>query len=300
MKFVLLNIILLSAVFVNKTIAQTPLWIGKGRIVISSDGNEHDHDDWAATSLSLAILAAANLQDKLVTYTYSDHIWGSNQNHPTSPSGLTAYEQMKESALGGQKWFDYDKTKFICAVDNAEIAYKNLSERINESTSENPLIIIAAGPMQVIGEAIKRANKAKRQYVTLISHSEWNDNHSNKPHKHFWDKHTGWTFKKIKKEFSNQKGGDLKTIKIANQNGGKDYDGLKSSKEKFNWMMTPRFRENKIFKSGAWEWLYSRMETCVKKGEFDASDAGMVLYMLTGIEKTTPEVLKEFMEKYIQ
>jgi hypothetical protein len=55
--------------------AQTPLWEGKGRIAISSDGNEQDHDDWAATPLSLALLAAAGLQD---------HIWGSNQSHPTS------------------------------------------------------------------------------------------------------------------------------------------------------------------------------------------------------------------------
>ena len=74
-------IIIISTFFsVN---AQTPLWQGKGRIALSSDGNEHDHDDWAATPLSLALLSAAGLQDKLVLYTYSDHIWGSNQDHPT-------------------------------------------------------------------------------------------------------------------------------------------------------------------------------------------------------------------------
>ena len=48
--------------------AQTPLWQGKGRILISSDGNEHDHDDWSATALSLALLASQNMQDKLTVF----------------------------------------------------------------------------------------------------------------------------------------------------------------------------------------------------------------------------------------
>ena len=109
------------------TNAQTPLWQGKGRIAISSDGNEHDHDDWAATPLSLALLAAAGLQDQLVVYTYSDHIWGSNQGHRTSASGLNSYQHMRESALGGGKWFGFDKTDFVCAVDNAEVAYRGMT-----------------------------------------------------------------------------------------------------------------------------------------------------------------------------
>lgn len=295
----ILSVFLLTLLAVNNIVAQTPLWEGKGRIAISSDGNEHDHDDWAATPLSLALLSAANLQDKLVIYTYSDHIWGSNQDHPTSASGLTAYEHMRESALGGQKWFGFDNTKFICAVDNAEVAYTELSKVINASTAEDPLIIIAAGPMQVVGEAINRSDISKRQFVTLISHSGWNDNHSDKPHKQFWDTHSGWTFKEIKNKFSNSEGGHLKTIKITSQNGGEDYDGLKAPKAKFDWMKTSESRNNKAYKPGAWDWLYSRMETCVKKGNFDASDAGMVLYMLTGVEKTSPELAKDVMENSV-
>jgi len=38
-----------------------PLWQAQGRFVISSDGNEHDHDDWGATPLSLAFIAAKGL-----------------------------------------------------------------------------------------------------------------------------------------------------------------------------------------------------------------------------------------------
>jgi len=39
--------------------------------------------------------------------------------------------------------------------------------------------------------------------------------------------------------------------------------------------------------------------TCVKRGDFDPSDAGMVVFMLTGIEKTSPELVKDIMENPI-
>ncbi|WP_406683247.1 hypothetical protein N1F78_11200 [Seonamhaeicola sp. MEBiC1930] len=295
MKSIILGMVLTILTF-NGIVAQTPLWEGKGRIAISSDGNEHDHDDWAATPLSLALLSAANLQEELVVYTYSDHVWGSNQEHPTSPLGLTAYEQMRESALAGQKWFGFDNTKFICAVDNAEVAYNSLSGAINASTADDPLIIIAAGPMQVVGEAIHRAEVSKRQYVTLISHSNWNNNHSDKPYKEFWDTHSGWTFQEIKDAFSNNEGGNLKAIRITDQNGGKDYDGLKASMEQFDWVKTSEARNSKAYKPGAWDWLYKRLKTCIKKGDIDASDAGMVVYLLTGIEKTSVQMAKDIME----
>ena len=55
--------------------AQTPLWQGKGRIVISSDGNAHDEDDWGAVPVMMAILAAKGLQNCVPLFIYSDHIW---------------------------------------------------------------------------------------------------------------------------------------------------------------------------------------------------------------------------------
>ena len=283
--------------FVFGAIAQKPVWQGKGRIAISSDGNEHDHDDWAATPMSLALLAASGLQDRLTLYTFSDHIWGSNLAHPSSKSGLNAYQHMQESALGGKKWFGFDNSKFICAVDNPEVAYNAMRDEINKSTKKNPLIIIAAGPMQVVGEAINRADKDKRQFVTLISHSIWNDEHADKPGKIEPVKHSGWTYKEIESSFANNEGGNLKCIHIVDQNDGDDYDGFMADSAKFNWVKTSNARNLKQYKPGAWDWLYSRLETCVKKGQFDPSDAGMIVFMLTGIEKTEPEMALKIMEK---
>ena len=279
--------------------AQTPLWQGKGRIAISSDGNEHDHDDWAATPLSLALLSAAGLQDKLTLYTYSDHVWGSNQEHPTSESGLNSYEHMRVSALGGQKWFGFDKTRFICAVDNAEVAYNAVRDEINKSSAENPLIIVLAGPVHVVGEGINRAEKNKRQFVTLVSHGRWNDVHADNPSKTDWDIHSGWTWQEIIDAFSSPEGGSLKTIHILDQNGRPDsHIGFNTDISRFDWIKTSPGRNNKLYKPGAWDWLYTRMETCVKNQgkNFDPSDAGMIVYILTGIDKTDPEMARKIME----
>ncbi len=290
------------AVIVSANVsAQTPLWQGKGRIAISSDGNEHDHDDWAATPLTLALIAAKGLQDKMVLYTYSDHVWGSNQDKPMT-HGMTAYEHMRESALGGAKHFGYDTSRFICAVDNAEVAYKALSDQINASSAENPLIIIAAGPMQVVGEAINRSNIENRQYITVVSHSNWNDRHSDNPHKkNYWDVHSGWTFSKMRNAFESQEGGSAKFVRISDQNGGDDYIGLYTNKKHYDWIKTSSARDKAPYQIGSWDWLYGRIATCVKKGDnFDPSDAGMVIYLFTGEEKTNPDMAREIMENPVR
>lgn len=296
MKTTTLILVVLILICVNSNAAE-PLWQDSGRIVISSDGNEHDDDDWAATPFSLALLAANGLQDKVALYTYCDHIWGSNQEHKNRDT-ISAYEQMHESALRGAEMFGYDKKRFICAVDNAEVAYKAMQQEIEKSSADNPLIIIAAGPMQVVGEALNRSKLESRQYVTVLSHSPWNNNHSDNPNldKHWWDIHSGWTFDEMREAFESKQGGGVKFILIANQNGGKDYVGLNAKREEFDWLRTSPAGEH--YKKGSWEWLYTRLESCPKaKGtKFDVSDSGLIIYMLTGIEKTSPSIARKILE----
>ncbi|MFI3292906.1 MAG: hypothetical protein SNG27_04430 [Rikenellaceae bacterium] len=295
-----LKSILLSATLLSLSIslfAQTPLWQGRGRIAISSDGNEHDHDDWAATPLTLALIAARGVQDQIVLYTYSDHVWGSNQEH-LNRHDMTAYEHMRESALGGAKRFGYDTSRFICAVDNAEVAYNAMRDVINCSTAEDPLIIIAAGPMQVVGEALNRSNIESRQFVTVVSHSNWNDRHADNPYmKTEWDRHTGWTFSEMREAFEQKSGGGVKFARIVDQNGGEGYLGLNAAFNHFDWIKDSPARNNPAYQEGSWDWLYGRIQTCVKKGKnYDPSDAGMVVYIFTGIEKTSPDMAREIME----
>lgn len=257
----------------------------KGRIAISSDGNEHDEDDWAATPMSLALLAARGLQSQLVVYTFSDHTWGSNKEK----SGADA--QMRESAFMGASKFGFKKTKFIEAVAAPNFAVIALAKEINQSSAKDPLTIIAAGPMDVIGDAINEADSTKLKYIRLISHSTWNDEHADKPYE--WESHEGWTWAELEEKFG-PKG--LQMDHIADQNGGSDYEGLKTDLTKYDWIKTSPNRDQKPYEKGSWDWLYSRLEAAQKGDEFDPSDAGMIIYLLTGKQKTSPEDLREILE----
>lgn len=268
----------------NSAFSQT-IPYSKGRIVISSDGNEHDEDDWAATPMSLALLAARELQNQLVVYSFSDHTWGSNKEKPGADG------QMRESAFIGAKKFGFKKTKFIEAAAAPNYAVIEITLQINKSSAKDPLTIIAAGPMDVVGDAINEADSTKLKHVRLISHSSWNDEHADKPYE--WEKHEGWTWTEIKEEFE-PKG--LQMDHISDQNGGDDYEGLKTDQSKYEWLKNPTKLDPKLFEKDSWTWLYSRLVAAQKGEEFDPSDAGMIVYLLTGNQKNNPEALREILE----
>lgn len=48
----------------------------QGRIAYSCDGNHNDRDDWAASPMTLAILAAAGLRERLVHFDYQSEAAG--------------------------------------------------------------------------------------------------------------------------------------------------------------------------------------------------------------------------------
>ncbi|WP_297449102.1 hypothetical protein [uncultured Alistipes sp.] len=281
--------------------AKTPLWQGKGRIVISSDGNAHDEDDWGASAVMLAVLAAHGIQNRLPVYVYCDHIWEGHSDR----AGCDGYAEMRKSIEEGKEWFGFDRTEFICAYDDPERAYEAIAREINRSSKRNPLILIAAGPMQVLGEGISRSNVSKRQYVTLITHGKWNNVHSGKDREKYKSEHEGWAYEDVVQTFSSPERGGLTCIVIHDQNGrnrdihGKRlFDGLYTNKQRFDWLLSSEAKRQTPYKAGCWEWLHSRMEACSKDNgrNFDVSDAGMLLYVLSGSDYTSPEMLKELME----
>jgi hypothetical protein len=283
MKAFPLSVIFFVVLFSNSFSQTIPF--SKGRIIISSDGNEHDEDDWASTPMSLALLASRGLQDQLTVYTFSDHIWGSDKEKSN------ASEQMRESAFMGAKLFGFKKTKFIEAVAAPNFAIIEIARQINKSSAKDPLTIIAAGPMDLIGDALNESDSTKLAYVRLISHSVWNDEHADKPYE--WEKHEGWTWEKIKEKFE-RKG--LQLDHISDQNGGEDYEGLKTDLTKYDWLKNQTNLNPKLFEKNSWTWLYSRLVAAQKGEEFDPSDAGMVIYLLTGSQKNTPDSIREILE----
>lgn len=269
----LMTLFLVSSIFTNAT-AQIPF--SNGRIAISSDGNAHDGDDWGATPLTLMILAKAGLQDKVVLYTYSDHIWGNKSNN--------SVQQMRTSINGSKTRWNYNNTNFIEAVNNKEAAYNAMRDQINASSANNPLTIICAGPMHVVGTGMSRARAAARQFVTLISHSNWNNRHSDNPTLSEEASHSGWTWDEMKNSF-----GNANFIRIKDQNSPNSVTaGFNTAKTNnqwapWNWMDTSADESIR--------WAYSRIRAV---GRADASDGGMAFYLVRNDQNGNPAKLKNF------
>ncbi|MCG8699957.1 MAG: T9SS type A sorting domain-containing protein, partial [Bacteroidales bacterium] len=105
------------------------------------------------------------------------------------------------------------------------------------------------GPMEVPYQCVMTLPKAKRAQVTVISHSPWNNKH-----KHGKSR----TWKQLIKT-------GVKNIGIGNQNK----TAFNSAKGSWSWLNS---------KGGKYAWLYKRN----KKKTFDASDAGMCWFIITG------------------
>ena len=262
----------------NNIIAQADYYQGKGRIVLSSDGNMHDNDDMQATMLSLAILAKAGLQDVTTLYTYADHIWGSEKDD---------LERMTVAAEQTGHRFGFTNTTFIAAVENPEAAYNAMCNEIIKSTKRNPLFIVAAGPMHVVGTAIERANLKNPkalEFVTVISHSDWNNRHSDSPdlrkthHSPPESKHEGWTWDEMKASF-----GDMVNFKrIVDQNGTGVGAQVYKTKDKFNFGDWEKIAWIRDHKDENMRWIYetARKNPCGP----DFSDAGMLYYLVADLK----------------
>ncbi|MFI3322202.1 MAG: family 43 glycosylhydrolase [Rikenellaceae bacterium] len=265
---------------------------GKGRIAISSDGNKHDNDDMQASMMTLMILAEANLQSKTTLYTYADHIWGSEGND---------LEIMKVSTeVCGEK-FGFTSTNFMAAVEDPEKAYNAMRDEILKSTADDPLFILAAGPMQVVGEAINRAMKIdpnSLNYITVISHSIWNeihaDNHEIEGSVHGEEEpHSGWVWNEMVDAFGDR----ANFIHILDQNG----TGVNPYKTK-NKFAAPSWN--------SWEWMRTSKNPNIRwvyeqgvKNPCgpDYSDAGLAYYLCgdldgkRGDQNGNPAKLRDWM-----
>jgi hypothetical protein len=227
-----------------------------GRLVISADGNDHDKDDIGATPMSLAMLAHAGRQADLKLYVYHDHVW--------SDKNLAQKQAMTDSVLGGRDHFDFTTTNFISARDNQSGAINHIVSQINASSATDPLTIIMAGPAHVVARAVKLSDPTKREFVTVISHSGWNDTHPTEhgsPHTWASMRNTGVTLDHID-----------------NQN-----PLLSTSPSPWDWLKNNADPDL--------QWVYSRNQFSTK---YDVSDSGMLYYVLTGDEHGTPQKFQDF------
>ena len=273
-------ILSLQAGFSSVSWAQDVPYSGE-RIVVVADGNEHGKGDWAATPLTLAVLAAKEIQDQVVVYAFSSHTWGSNK----TDAGADA--QMRESAFLGSRNFGFKKTKFIEAVNAPNYAIIEITSQINKSSAKNPLVILAVGPMEIIGTALGEADSTKLKHVRIISHSIWDQQHSDSPEE--GETHKGWTWDKLRESYA---GKGLELIALPELGEG----SFKAPLSGYSWLTNSPGKEPKPFEKGSWQWLHSRIEASKSGDEVNPSDVRLLLYLLTGKSNTGIPDLREMLE----
>ena len=223
-----------------------------GRIALSFDGNIHDMDDWGASAMSLAMIDAADLNSKLVHVDFNNHLGKS----------ISQWEsEMYESNLGAAQRFGFNKSVFFNDQNNLSSAINNLAAAINASSSSNPLWILAAGPMETVWRGINASRKDKRKYVNVVSHSKWNNEHSD-------TQALDHTWKDLEKDFKKD---GVQFYKIKDQNTSNGNNDFSTSNSQWQWL---KDADNSNFR-----WLYSRDAFSNK---FDVSDAGMTYWLLSG------------------
>lgn len=238
--------------------------LGATRYAYSCDGNLHDRDDICALPMSLAIFSASGNAGALVHLDFNNHYWKTNVAQELD-------ETVSATADTTNTWGGFDCSVFYNMRTDRSAAIDHLAAAINSSTAASPLVIICAGPMQSVGLALAASNVAARAYVTVISHSTWNDVHSKSygPAEGL----TGTLYNWI----------DLGALG-AQQTHIKDQNAtINGSFTTYGWLNDPSNPKLK--------WLWDRGQKAAKT-TFDCSDAGMVYFAIFGDDSTTPAKIK--------
>ncbi len=261
-----------------------------GRVIMSFDGNVHDDDDIVALPMSLGIWWAAGLKNNLVQVEYNNHVCntGANENDGSGAGSGDDSQNMRSSANGAMNRFNYSPSIFYDYENQGSASTSKMANEIEKSTSSNPLWILAAGPMETIWLALEKASGGHNN-VTIISHSNWNETHSD------CNGHT-WSDMKNKYQsrgvffvgFCAASGGSCSGIsQLVDQNSK-----LSTALSTWGWMKNSGKEYN--------NYIHSRNPFGNEK--FDPSDAGMVYYLLSGgpnkngEKRATPQDFQKLLE----
>lgn len=262
-KFVILGIFHLSLVM-NIGAA-----VPSGRFAFIQDASaSQDADDICAIPFQVAMMAAFDVTDKLVHWSYNCDYTGAVITSER-PGQLAASLFGALDLWGDPRYGDFNTSMtFDCRNEsqrNAGIAH--LAARINESSATDPLWIIEAGEPDVIGYALQAATESKRQYVKVVTHHPNNDGGV------FWHLESSSNGRQNISALPGMASDFI--VRIPDQN-----TELKAAASNFGWMTSsadPRveFLEEQylVSTSGVWN---------PRPGTVDMSDAGMVWYVLSG------------------
>lgn len=228
-----------------------------GRIAIVADGNSPDPDDLGGTAVSLALLRATGLEDRLVHYSHSCDLIRVDR---ISEKAEVERHALMQSAceVTARRWGGFDKLTFFDAKWQMDATIKDLAKAINASSANDPLWIVEAGEPDIIGFALDATPTEKHQFVKVVTHHPANDNAGDF---YTWQQMLNFGFEEVR---------------IPDQN-----IDLKVDIEKWEWARThPDSRIQQVWLQGK----IAEVDDVVKfqKGKWDCSDAGMVLYWISG------------------
>ncbi|MGQ1783988.1 T9SS type A sorting domain-containing protein [Saccharicrinis sp. GN24d3] len=280
----ILFLLVVVNICIQSSIYAQALGYKNNRIACSADGNNQpdleytgtyntaDPDDWGATPMSLAILAKAKLQDKLVHFSYN--------NFMPSPAHSTEKNYMKVNAEDAANRFKYDLDVFFDVGTHKTEAIASLKTELQKSTAADPLYFIHMGPSEFFYQAVKAViddgGIESLSHVYVISHSNYNDNHLRRPTEHTMTQCIELSGNRLNYKLIK----DQNTCDIG-------YQGLCSNQNAYPWRNFKDHRDPNMV------WLYERMQDH-KHGKYDVSDAGMVYYLLKNNENASPSALDDF------
>jgi len=242
----------------------------KGRIAYSADGNHNDEDDWAASPVALAILAEAGVKDRVVHFDYNSIL----------PLTDPEWEKIHAtSVLGAAERYGYARSIFHDSQRDRAGAVESIRRAIDESTEDNPLYFIVAGPMEVAYLGIQKSKPDKKKFVYVISHSRWNDGFSPK-----------YKFTHSKRSVIPS---GIRWVQIADQNRLLSTSPYGRPAQEEEWSPWRWMRDSG---NARVQFLWERMRLTKRA---DCSDAGMAYFLVTGDEEGDPAKLRRLLEEHI-
>ncbi len=228
-----------------------------GRIAIVADGNSPDPDDLGGTAVSLALLRAAGLEGRLVHYSHScDLVRGPRISERAERE---RHALMQSSCdVTARRWGGFDELTFYDALWQKEETIADLSDAINMATADDPLWIVEAGEPDIIGLALDATPREKHRHIKVLTHHPANDNAGD-----------FYSWQEIL-DFG------VEEVRIPDQN-----QDLKVDLSEWDWARDhPDARIQQVWLQGK----IAEVDDVVdfQKGKWDCSDAGMILYWITG------------------
>ena len=164
----------------------------------------------------------------------------------------------------------------------------SIKNAINASSANNRLCFIVAGPHAVAYMGLKASNTSAHQHVTLISHSDWNNKHSDT------SQMKGKTLSDIKQKFSTVKTQQIKgqNTLLGNVGGEQAWSFLKTFQSTTNDKYDTLYKRIAMVNEkvpGTDQWIGVHTSG-------DVSDSGMTYYILTGDQQGNPTKFKNYLQ----